>query len=67
MLGFILLCVAIGAFFISAQFRSIIGRGCLMFIIGFAVLAGVVWLLIAANSTPSKASHPVKTTHAKIV
>jgi hypothetical protein len=47
MAAFILLCILVGALVVFPDVRAFVGKGCLLFIIGFVVIVGVV-ILIAA-------------------
>lgn len=50
---FILLCMLVGAFVLYAPVRQVVGAGCMMFLVGFAVIALSVLVLVAflAHST----------------
>lgn len=42
---FILLCIFVGALIMIPAVRQFVGKGCLLFIVGFLAIAGVLMLI----------------------
>jgi hypothetical protein len=47
---FILLCILVGAIIMIPAVRKFVGKGCLLFVVGFLAIAGVVLLILGVIS-----------------